>query len=171
MNSVIETNRLILRELTPDDAADLSLVLSDEESMVHYPHAFSAEEVQQWIARNMERYRADGFGLWAVVRKSDNQFIGDCGITLQNIDGEILPEIGFHTIKHFCNQGYATEAAEACKEYAIRKLGFTTIYSYSRESNVASQKVAAKIGMQKIKAFKQDDVPIVVYSVNAVAGE
>jgi RimJ/RimL family protein N-acetyltransferase len=171
MNSVIETNRLILRELTPDDAADLSLVLSDEESMVHYPHAFSAEEVQRWIDRNMERYRTNGFGLWAVVRKSDNQFIGDCGITLQNINGEILPEIGFHTIKHFCSRGYATEAAEACKEYAIRKLGFTTIYSYSRESNVASQKVAAKIGMQKIKAFKQDDVPIVVYSVNAVAGE
>ena len=171
MNPIIETNRLILRELTPDYAADLSLVLSDEESMVHYPHAFSAEEVQRWIERNMERYRADGFGLWAVVRKSDNQFIGDCGITLQNIDGEILPEIGFHIIRQYCNRGYATEAAEACKEYGITKLGLKTIYSYSRESNIASQKVASKIGMQKIKAFKQDNVPIVVYSFTDVAGE
>ncbi len=171
MNPIIETNRLILRELTPDYAADLSLVLSDEESMAHYPHAFSAEEVQRWIERNMERYRADGFGLWAVVRKSDNQFIGDCGITLQNIDGEILPEIGFHIIRQYCNRGYATEAAEACKEYGITKLGLKTIYSYSRESNIASQKVASKIGMQKIKAFKQDNVPIVVYSFTDAAGE
>ncbi len=164
MKFVIETERLILRELTLNDVADLSLVLSDEESMKHYPHAFSADEVRGWIERNMERYRTLGFGLWAVNRKSDNQFIGDCGITMQNIGGDILPEIGFHTIKQFCNQGYASEAAEACKIYAINKLKFSAIYSYSHESNLASQRVASKIGMQKIRVFIQDEIPIVVYS-------
>lgn len=83
---------------------------------------------------------------------------------MQNIGGDILPEIGFHTIKQFCNQGYATEAAEACKTYAINKLKFSAIYSYSRESNLASQRVASKISMQKIKTFVQDEIPIVVYS-------
>jgi len=161
---VIETNRLILRELTLDDVADLSLVLSDEESMKHYPHAFSMDEVRGWIERNIGRYQTLGFGLWAVVRKSDNQFIGDCGITMQNIGGDILPEIGFHTIKQFCNKGYATEAAEACKLYALNKLQFSAVYSYSRQSNSASQRVASKIGMEKIKSFVQDEIPIVVYS-------
>ena len=164
MSFLLETDRLILRELTLDDVADLSLVLSDEESMRHYPHAFSTEEVRGWIERNMERYRTLGFGLWAVIRKSDNQFIGDCGITMQNIDGAILPEIGFHTIKQYSNRGYATEAAEACKTYAINKLQFSTIYSYSRQSNLASQRVASKIGMEKIKTFVNDEIPIVVYS-------
>ncbi len=164
MKLVIETNRLFLRELTLDDVADLSLVLSDNESMAHYPHAFSTDEVRRWIERNMERYQTDGFGLWAIIRKSDNQFIGDCGITMQNIDGELLPEIGFHIIRQYCNQGYATEAAESCKIYASKVLSLKTIYSYSRESNKASQRVASKIGMKRIKTYRQDDVPIVVYS-------
>lgn len=158
MESIIETKRLFLRNLTPDDVPNLSLVLSDEESMKYYPHAFSEDEVKKWIERNIERYKNDGFGLWAVVRKEDNQFLGDCGITLQNIDGEILPEIGFHIIKSFCNKGYATEAAESCKQYAIDVLGFKSVYSYSEIGNKPSQKVSTKIGMKKIKTFKMNGI-------------
>jgi len=158
MESLIETSRLLLRNLTLEDVSNLSLVLSDKESMRHYPHAFSNDEVKRWIERNIERYKNDGFGLWAVIRKEDNQFLGDCGITLQNIDGDILPEIGFHIIKSFCNKGYATEAAEACKKYAIEKLGFKSIYSYSEIGNKASQKVSSKIGMKKVKTFKKNGI-------------
>ncbi|TKG95222.1 N-acetyltransferase [Puteibacter caeruleilacunae] len=163
MNPIIETNRLYFRQLTFDDVDNLSLVLSDEESMKHYPHAFSHDEVRNWIQRNINRYENDGFGLWAVIRKEDDQFLGDCGITLQNIDGEILPEIGFHIIKTYCKKGYATEAAEACKEYAIDVLGFNSIYSYSEAGNKASQRVSAKIGLQRIKSFKMDGIEEVVY--------
>jgi len=163
MEPIIETSRLFLRQLTPEDISSLSLVLSDQESMKHYPHAFSNEEVQKWIERNIERYKNDGFGLWAVIRKADNQFLGDCGITLQNIDGDILPEIGFHIIKTFCNMGYATEAAEACKKYAVEVLGFKSIYSYSEVGNKASQRVSSKIGLNKVKTFKKDGIEEVVY--------
>lgn len=160
---IIETSRLYLRQLTLEDISNLSLVLSDKESMRYYPHAFSNEEVINWIKRNIERYKNNGFGLWATIRKADNQFLGDCGITLQNIDGDILPEIGFHIIKTFCNKGYATEAAEACKKYAIEVLGFKSIYSYSEKGNKASQKVSSKIGMNKVKTFKKDGIEEVVY--------
>lgn len=163
MKSIIETERLYLRHLTLEDISSLSLVLSDKESMKHYPHPFSWEEVEKWIGRNIERYKNDGFGLWAVIRKTDNQFLGDCGITLQNIDGEILPEIGFHIIKTFCNMGYATEAAEACKKYAIKTLGFKSIYSYSEVENKTSQRVSSKIGMNKIKTFVSDGIEKVVF--------
>ena len=64
---MIETHRLYLRQLTPEDASDLSLVLSDQESMKHYPHAFSNGEVNEWIERNIKRYKDDGFGLWAAI--------------------------------------------------------------------------------------------------------
>jgi len=131
--------------------------------MRHYPHAFSTEEVAIWINRNIERYKNDGFGLWAVIRKDDGQFLGDCGITLQNIDGDTLPEIGFHIIKTFCNMGYATEAAEACKRYAIEVLKVKSIYSYSEVENKASQRVSAKIGMNQIKTFKSEGIEKVVY--------
>lgn len=168
MKPIIETSRLYLRPLNPEDISNLSLVLSDKDSMRYYPHAFSNEEVKKWIERNIERYNIDGFGLWAVIRKADNQFLGDCGITLQNIDGVILPEIGFHIIKTYCNNGYATEAAEACKKYALEVLGFKSIYSYSEIGNKASQRVASKIGMHRVKTFKKDGTENVVFefSVN-----
>ena len=163
MDTIIETSRLYLRQLIIQDISNLSLVLSDKESMRYYPHALSNEEVEKWIERNIERYNNDGFGLWAVIRKTDNQFLGDCGITLQNIDGDILPEIGFHIIKTYCNKGYATEAAEACKKYAIDVLGFKSIYSYSEVGNKASQRVSSKIGMTKVRTFKKDGTEKVVY--------
>ena len=163
MKLIFETRRLYLRQLTLEDASSLSLVLSDQESMRHYPHPFSNEEVKEWIERNIKRYQNDGFGLWAVIRKADDQFLGDCGITLQNIDDDILPEIGFHIIKKFCRLGYATEAAEACKKYAMETLGYTSVYSYSEVGNKASQRVSAKIGMKKVKTFKKDEIEEVVY--------
>ena len=163
MKLILETRRLYLRQLTLEDTSNLSLVLSDQESMKHYPHPFSNEEVKEWIERNIKRYENDGFGLWAVIRKTDNQFMGDCGITLQNIDGDILPEIGFHIIQKFCNCGYATEAAEACKKYAMEVLGYTSIYSYSEVENHASQRVSSKIGMNKVKTFRKDGIEEVVY--------
>lgn len=166
MEMIIETQRLILRKLTLEDTLSLSLVLSDKESMVHYPHALSTKEVKGWIEKNIERYKKDGFGLWAVIRKEDNQFLGDCGITLQNIDNEILPEIGYHIISAYCNLGYATEAADACKNYAVKELGYKKIYSYSRFENIASQKVASKIGMHKTKTYIKDGINIVVYEYN-----
>lgn len=163
MNLIIETRRLYLRQLNPKDILNLSLVLSDIDSMKYYPHVFSHEEVALWIERNIERYKKEGFGLWAVIRKTDNKFLGDCGITLQNIDGETLPEIGYHIIKTFCNMGYATEAAEACKKYATEILSLKSIYSYSEIGNKASQRVSEKIGMNKIKVFKSDGKDKVVY--------
>ncbi len=167
MESIIETSRLYLRPLKLEDIPSLSLVLSDQDSMRHYPHAFSYEEVKKWVERNIERYKNDGFGLWAVIRKEDNQFLGDCGITLQNIDGDILPEIGFHIIKTFCNKGYATEAAKGCKKYATEVLGLKSIYSYSQAGNKASQKVSSKTGMNKVKTFKKDGIEVVVYGYTA----
>ena len=163
MFPIIHTQRLFLRQLTIDDAANLALVLSNKESMKHYPHEFSSKEVISCIEQNINRYKNDGFGLWAVIRKSDGQFLGDCGITLKNIAGEILPEIGYHIIQAYCKMGYASEAAEACKKYAIEVLGFTSIYSYSEIGNIASQRVAQKIGMRKVKTFEIDGISEVVY--------
>lgn len=163
MKKILETERLYLRELIPGDAGELAKVLSDPASMQHYPHPFSAAEVDAWIERNISRYRDHGFGLWAVIRKHDGVFLGDCGITIQNIDGEVLPEIGFHVITEYRGNGYASEAAAACLKYAFETIGFREIYSYTRAANIASRRVSLKIGLRMVKTYAKEGIDYVVF--------
>lgn len=153
---IIETERLYLRELQIDDKKDLMKVLSNPESMEFYSNPFSEEEVERWIQWNIDNYKKYKHGLWAIILKDHEVFIGDCGITLQNIGDETVPEIGFHIIKEYCNNGFATEAALACKEYAFKVLHYHEVFSYTRVRNIPSQKVAEKIGMQVYKYFENN---------------
>jgi RimJ/RimL family protein N-acetyltransferase len=153
---IIETERLYLRELHVNDKKELMKVLSDPESMEFYPSPFSEEKVEKWIQWNIENYMTYKHGLWAVILKEGEVFIGDCGITMQDIGDETIPEIGFHIIKEYCNKGYATEAALACKEYAFKVLHYPKIFSYTAVRNTPSQKVAEKIGLQIYKYFEKN---------------
>ena len=93
---ILETERLFLREMNMEDFDALYRVLADPDIMRHYPYTFDEDRVRRWIERNMKRYREDGFGLWAVCLKDSGEMIGDCGLTLQSINGKLLPEIGYH---------------------------------------------------------------------------
>ena len=79
MKKIIETERLFLREMSMDDYDALYKVLADPEIMQHYPYSFDEERVRSWIERNMNRYKDNGFGLWAVCLKDTAEMIGDCG--------------------------------------------------------------------------------------------
>ncbi|MRI66392.1 GNAT family N-acetyltransferase [Gracilibacillus thailandensis] len=167
---IMETERLYLRELKLEDTEKLSKVLSDPEAMQYYPEPFNIKKVEKWIQWNIENYQTYNHGLWAVVLKNDDTFIDDCGITMQNIEGETVPEIGFHIIKNYWNKGYATEAASACKEYAFEVLHYPKIFSYTTMNNIPSKKVAEKIGMKKYKVFeKNGEQQIVQVALNANA--
>ena len=149
----LETERLLLREMEDADFDALYAIFSDAETMQHYPAPFDAEKVKSWIARNQKRYREDGFGLWTVVLKSTGEIIGDCGITLQNINGEMLPEIGYHTRKDKWRQGFATEGAATCMRYAFEELQLPAVYSYMKYTNAASYGVAIKNGMRFVEEY------------------
>ena len=170
MKQILETERLYLRELEPQDAEELSKILRDKDSMKYYPRPFTEQEVEIWINRNIESYKKHNFGLWAVIAKENKLFLGECGITLQDIDGELLPELGCHINKHHCNKSYATEAAKECIRYAFETLGLETLHMYTSTNNLPSIKVAAKTGMQYIKSFKKVvcglTVDEVLYSIN-----
>ena len=144
----METQRLQLREMKPDDFQALSLVLGDAEAMRHYPYTFDGQHVRDWIERNMNRYRKDGFGLWAVCLKDTGEMIGDCGLTLQNINGEMLPEIGFHIRRDCQRKGYAKEAARAARNWAFRNTDYPALYSYCKYTNEPSFRTAESIGMR-----------------------
>ncbi len=148
MKIVIETMRLWLREFIPADANALALVLSDAETMRFYPAPFDRAAVEDWIARNMRRYETNGHGLWALDLKASGEMIGDCGITLQPVDGEILPEIGYHLRRDMWGQGFASEAARACCEYGFSQLKAEFLISLIRPENLPSRKVAERNGMK-----------------------
>ena len=144
---IIETERLFLREMDMNDYEALYRVLADAEIMQHYPYAFDEERVRAWIGRNMKRYQANGFGLWAVCLKESGEMIGDCGLTLQNINGEMLPEIGYHIRRDCQRRGYAREAAGAVRDWAFENTDYPALYSYCKYTNEPSIRTAESIGM------------------------
>ena len=149
----IVTERLFLREMVPEDFDALYAVLADSDIMRHYPYTFDAARVRNWIARNQERYRTDGFGLWAVCQKDTGSMIGDCGLTVQNINGQSLPEIGYHIAKAHQRRGYAGEAARAVCGWAFENTPFDALYSYMKEDNAPSAATARANGMRLLETY------------------
>ena len=153
----IETERLFLREMTVNDFEALRRVLGDEEIMCHYPYTFDDACIRSWIARNRERYRIFGFGLWAVCRKDTGELIGDCGLTMQIIDGQIRPEIGYHVRADHQRQGYAREAARAVRDWTFENTPFRAIYSYMKAENIPSIRTAMAYGCEYAGKFRDEE--------------
>lgn len=168
---IIETPRLLLREMAFSDVQDLSLILQDERVMYAYNGAFSDEETEIWMRRQIQRYADFGFGLWAIVLKSAGKMIGQCGITMQGYKNLQVPEIGYLLAYDFWHCGYATEAAMACKNYGFGILRFDALYSIIRDNNTASRNVALRNGMQPVdtvvKHYRGVDMPHIVFRADA----
>lgn len=163
---IIETNRLILREYTPNDFDGLYEILSDPETMQHYPKPYDAAGTKRWLDWSFNNYATYGFGLWAIELKESGTFIGDCGITMQPIDGEQLPEIGYHIHKKYWRNGYGSEAAKAVRDWAFQNTSFDCLYSYMTASNLPSYSTAASAGLKKIKEYSdKDDSILYVYAI------
>ncbi len=166
---ILETDRLYLREMVQEDFPALCKMLKDEEVMRAYEHAFEDQEAHEWLDRQIMRYQQYGFGLWAVILKDSHEMIGQCGITMQDIEGVEVPEVGYLFQKAYWHHGYASEAAPACKKYAFDILGVPEVYSIIRDTNIPSQKVAVRNGMiqkgQFVKHYYGMDMPHYIFSI------
>lgn len=168
---MLETKRLLLREMTENDWNDLCEILQDEEVMYAYEHAFSDEEVREWLDRQLARYEEYGhrYGLWAAVLKETGEMVGQAGLTMQDFKGGQVLEIGYLFKKRHWHKGYAIEAAAACKNYAFEELNEPRVYSIIRDSNTASQNVAARNGMKPVGTFVKHyynmDMPHILFCV------
>ena len=166
---LIETERLLIREMQQSDFDALCRILCDEEVMrAAYESAFSPDEAQNWLNRHLKRYEDYGFGLWAVVLKETNEMIGQCGLTLQQWKEKELLEIGYLFQKAYWHRGYAAEAAIACREYAFTVLDADSVCSMIRDTHIASQNVAVRNGMKIIdkaaKNFRNTEMNFFLYS-------
>ena len=134
--------------------------------MSFYPATYSKSDTKKFIDKNIKQYESTGVVLWAIIRKLDNKFIGDCGITIQDIDGVDEYEIGYHFHKSYWGKGYATETV---KEYGFDTMGSKKLCSYMAEDHWPSRKVAERNGMTVEKTFnnpRNRNLPTVVYSIN-----
>lgn len=165
----IETQRLFLRFIEQSDYKDLCKILQDEDVMYAYEGAFNDAETQNWLDKQISRYSNDGFGLYAVILKETDEMIGQCGLTMQKWNDRTVLEIGYLFQKAYWHQGYATEAAKACKEYAFSVLKAEEVFSIIRDTNIASQNVAKRNDMimtdMFVKHYRGVDMPHYVYSV------
>src|SRR5512133_420826 len=145
-NSWLETKRLILRPMLETDLDALLLIFTDVKVMAAFNHPpFTRDEMSRWLGRNLDHQNQYGYGLFSVVLKATGELIGDCG--LEQMEDQGAAELGYDFRSDFWNQGYATEAATAVRDYAFGLLQLPQLISLIRVGNLASQRVAEKVGM------------------------
>lgn len=150
---ILQTPRLSLREMTAADLPALRVIFDDPIAMAAYEGPFDDEESAAWVRRMQARYRDDGFGMWAVELRGTGEVIGQCGITRQRIDDDEVIEVGYLFQRAHWHQGYAIEAASACRDWAFRTLGVDDVYAKVRDTNLASMNVAIRLGMTVRRRF------------------
>lgn len=160
MKKILETKRLYLREMTDDDFEALKKVISDPINMKYYDKPYDDSGVQRWIDWCKDSYQKYNFGLWAVVLKATDEMIGDCGISMQFIDDEWKPEIGYHLRRDYHQQGIGKEMTQAVRDYFFNHYDYDEVYSYMDKDNLPSYKTAEANGMTFLHLYetKQGEV-------------
>lgn len=168
MDSIIcETQRLLLRKFKDQDLEAVLEIRGDPEVMhfsVRGPE--TASEAQKFIDSSKRRYRQDGVAQWAVVLKQTGHVIGECGICVQTIEGQKEYEIGYRIHRDYWGQGYASEAAIACREHGLKTLKLPRLISIIEKENLASVAVAKKVGMSLEKQATFYEIPVEIYSLS-----
>jgi [ribosomal protein S5]-alanine N-acetyltransferase len=145
---LLETPRLVLREMSLDDLDFVAEMLGNAEVMRFYPKCYSREEAATWIERQRRRYARHGHGLWLASKKSSGRPVGQVGLLIQRADGVEEKEVAYLIHRLFQQQGFATEAALACRDHAFTAFGRERVIALIRPENEPSRKVAWKLGMK-----------------------
>jgi RimJ/RimL family protein N-acetyltransferase len=145
---ILETDRLLLREMSLDDLDFMAELLADPDVMRYYPKCYSRDEAVAWIERQVNRYAHDGCGRWLVIEKATGQPVGQVGLVVLNVRDVDEIEVGYIIHRPFWRRGFATEAAAACRDYALAVLGRDHLIALIGPDNVPSQGVTRKIGLQ-----------------------
>jgi len=145
METIITTNRLLLRPMNQNDFTDLCEMLQDRDVMYAWEHTFSVPQVQEWLDRQLERYENTGVGYWAATDKKTGEMIGQIGLVWADINGENVVELAYMLKKTFWNRGFAVEGSRACLDYAFKIMGVGKVYAPIRPENKRSRNVVEKL--------------------------
>lgn len=137
----------------------MASILGDADVMRFYPAPKTREQAATWIDWNLRNYVRDGHGLW-IIETLAGEFVGDCGLTWQDVNGVMRLEIGYHVLPRWQGLGLATEAAAACRDFARDRLGAEEVIAIVHPDNRASTRVAEKIGMRREDEDRDNDGPM-----------
>ena len=171
MSTILETKRLHLRHLVIEDLDNLYALYQDPEIRKYFPEGtLSYEETKEELEWHMNGHpEYPKLGLWATIHKETGRFIGRCGLLPWEIDGTLEIEIAYLLDKNFWHQGLATEAASGILTYAFDTLNLSRIICLMDPNNVASQKVAERLGMKlerQVDGIAGDNFPTLIYAIN-----
>ena len=161
---ILETERLYLREMTVDDAENFYNLNTDPE-VIRYTgdKPFVNIEAARIFLENYDQYKKYGFGRWTVNRKSDNEYLGWCGLKYIAEYDEI--DIGYRFFRKYWNMGYATESARPCIDLGFTKFKLKVIVGRAAKANIASIRVLEKIGLRYLKSYDFHGQEGVVYII------
>ena len=162
MTFQLETERLVLREFAVEDALGF-YQMNDNAEVLQYTgdKPFRDPEAAAAFILSYNHYKVHGYGRWTIVRKTDQAYLGFCGLKYHPETEEV--DLGFRLIRNEWGRGYATEAASACLEYGLNQLKLPRIIGRVRQVNTASVKVLEKIGMKRVGAFDFEGHPAWLY--------
>lgn len=162
------TRRLRFREMTDDDLDEMTSVLGAPDPVRPERARRTREDAARWIAWNQRNYAEHGHGLW-VVETHAGELVGDCGLTVQDIEGEQHIEVGYHVHLALRGQGIATEAAAAVR-HAARDAGIAHLVAIIRPENLPSQRVAQKIGLRLDRRVRKNGGDALVFGAELRSG-
>ena len=168
MTIILETKRLTLRHQVLADLDDLWALYCNPKITKYIPDApRSREEAQEELEWHMHGHpKHPELGLWATIHKESGKFIGRCGLLPWTIDGQYDVEVAYTIAEEYWGQGLGTEAAQAILQYGFEKLNLPRLICLIDAENVASRKVAEKIGMIFEKEAQDEMGPFLLYSIN-----
>ncbi len=166
MNKIIETPRLYLREFTIDDAQSL-IDLNNNPNVIRYTGdgpVKDLEEAKRILTDIIFPQYKNKLGRWAVHLKSNNEFIGWCGLKFIEENNEI--DLGYRFFESHWGKGYASESAKATLDYGVNILKLKNIIARAAKDNVASINVLKKLGMIYLKDDMCAHDPAAVYTTD-----
>ncbi len=165
MKVITETPRLIIAKIDRNDAGSLFQLNSNRQVMRFFPKILNYDENRRMIEKILDQYEKHGYCFWKLLLRNGKTFIGIAGLLHQEIDGNVETEISYRIKPEYWNCGFATEAAQACKDYAEKILCRNILISIVHPENIASKCVAEKLGAKKtnITTFMDMEHEIYVY--------